>query len=115
MGRPTLFLLKEDFRDGDGLPYYCPECATISGVLSYFPKIRHSIDVRYVDFERPRQAIVELVGAQNQGCPILVLDKAPHMDAIRFLTGQYDGRYFVSGAKAIALFWSCLYGTSRPH
>lgn len=115
MGRPTLFLLKEDFQDGDGQPYFCPECATISGVLTYFPKIRHSIDIRYVDFERPRQAIVELVGAQHQGCPILVLDKAPHMDAIRFLTGQYNGRYFVSGAHAIALFWACLYGTSRPH
>ena len=58
---------------------------------------------------------VPIVRPSAVSCPILVLDRAPHMHAIRFLTGQHDGRYFVSGAKAIAMFWSCLYGTSRPH
>jgi len=115
MARDILFLLKEDFPDGEGLPYFCPDCAIITGVLSYFPKLRHSLDVKYVDFPNPRKEIVELVGPTNQGCPVLVMYKAPPMDAIGFLNGQHNGRYFISGAKAIALYWSYIHQISRPH
>jgi hypothetical protein len=115
MSRPILFMLKEDFVDGEGLPYFCPDCAMITGVLAYFPKLRHSLDIRYVDFPNPRTEIVEMVGSENQGCPILILDKAPPMDAIGYLTGQRNGKYFISGAKAISNFWSYVHQTSRPH
>ena len=114
MARDILFMLKEDFPDGDGLPYFCPDCATVTGLLSYFPKLRHSLDIRYVDFPAPRTDIAKLIG-NNQNCPVLILDKAPPMDALGFLTGQFEGRCFISGAKAIAKFWSHVYGTSRPH
>ena len=115
MARDTLFLLKEDFPDGAGLPYFCPDCATITGVLSYFPKLRHALDIRYADFPAPRSEIVALIGKENQNCPVLILDKAPPMDAIGFLTGQFDGRCFISGAKAIAKYRSHVHGISRPH
>jgi hypothetical protein len=115
MARDTLFLLKEDFPEGSGPPYFCPDCAYISGVLSYFPKLRHHLDVRYVDFPRPRGDVVALVGEANQGCPVLVLAIPPAMDALNLVTGQYQGRYFVSGPKAIAQYWSHIYGISRPH
>jgi hypothetical protein len=42
MARDLLFLLKEDFPDGPGAPYYCPDCAQITGVLAYFPKLRYN-------------------------------------------------------------------------
>lgn len=115
MARDILFLLKEDFPDGGGLPYFCPDCATVTGVLSYFPKLRHTLDIRYVDFPAPRTEIVNLIGKDHQNCPMLILDKAPPMDALGFLTGQTDGRCFISGAKSIAKFWSHVYGVSRPH
>lgn len=114
MLRPILFLLKEDFETGDGQTYFCPDCATVSGILDYFPKIRHSIDIRYVDFPRPRREVVEMVGEANQGCPVLVLERAPPMQMLRYLSGQHEGRYYVSGAKAIAIFWANLFGTSKP-
>jgi len=76
-----LFLLKEDFPDGAGLPYFCPDCATIAGVLSYFPKLRHSLDIRYADFPAARAEIVALIGNDNQNCPVLILDKSPPLDA----------------------------------
>jgi hypothetical protein len=44
MKRDILFLLKEDFPDGPGLPFYCPDCAQVTGVLAYFPKLRHHLD-----------------------------------------------------------------------
>lgn len=121
MGRDLLFLLKEDFLDksqdttGAGAPYYCPDCAQITGVLSYFPKLRHHLDVRYVDFARPRNEIVSLLSEQHQGCPVLILDQTPGMDALAYITGQVNGKSFISGAKAIASYWSYKYGTSRPH
>lgn len=121
MGRDLLFLLKEDFVDksqdagGTGVPYYCPDCAQITGVLSYFPKLRHHLDIRYVDFARPRKEIVSLLSEQHQGCPVLILDQPPGMDALAYITGQVNGKSFISGAKAISIYWSYKYGTSRPH
>jgi len=115
LARDTLFMLKEDFNDGKGLPYFCPDCAMITGVLAYFPKLRHRLDVRYVDFSGPRTEIVALLGNENQNCPVLVLEKSPPLDAIGFLTGEKDGRCFISGAKAISKYWSHILGISRPH
>lgn len=115
MARDILFLLKENFPDGGGLPYFCPDCAMVTGVLTYFPKLKHSLDIRYSDFPKPRAEIVELIGPDHQGCPVLILDKAPPMDALGFLSGQSNGRSFISGAKAISQYWSHIHGVSRPH
>ena len=108
-------MLKEDFPDGPGLAFFCPDCAMITGVLTYFPKLKYSLDIRYSDFPSPRSEIVGMIGKDNQNCPVLILDKAPPMDALGYLTGQTDGRCFISGAKAIANYWSHVYGVSRPH
>ncbi len=115
MARDTLFLLTEDFRDGDGAPYYCPDCALVTGLLSYFPRLRHGLDIRYVDFARPRAELVALLGEAHQGCPVLVLAAPPPPEAIGLISGQVDGRCFVAGATAIGRYWSQAHGTSRPH
>ena len=110
MARDILYLLKADFADGPGQPYFCPDCAQINGVLAYFPQLRYHLDVRYADFARPRSEIVELIGAENQGCPVLILSDSPWPQAQEWVTGQHQGRSFVSGAKAIANYWSMVYG-----
>lgn len=115
MARDTLFLLKSDFIDGAGAPYFCPDCAQITGVLDYFPKLRYELDIRYVDYARPRREIVAILSEQHQGCPVLILDQAPPMDALAYMTGHANGKSFVAGAKAIASYWSYKYGVSRPH
>lgn len=72
-----LFLLKPDFQDGsraDGKKYFCPECSPIEGLLSYYPRLRDELEVHYLDYNRPRKVLVDLLGAENQGCPVLVLD-----------------------------------------
>jgi hypothetical protein len=95
MARDTLFLLKEDFVDGAGAPYY--------------------VDIRYVDFARPRHEIVAILSEQHQGCPVLILDQTPPMDALAYISGQANGKSFIAGAKAIGNYWSYKYGVSRPH
>lgn len=76
--QPILFLLNPNFADAkvhDSHLYYCPHCAMIEGVLHYYPDLRTLIDIRYVDFPRPRPAIIELIGEENQGCPVLILPR----------------------------------------
>jgi hypothetical protein len=115
MKRDVLFLLKHGFEDGPGAPWYCPECAEINGLLHYHPELRHHIDVRYVDFQRPRPEVIALLGEPNQSCPVLVLgDESPHNapDAQISPTGH---RRFIAGAHAIGTYLSSAYGTARPH
>ncbi|WP_291731999.1 DUF3088 family protein [Leisingera sp. F5] len=74
MAETILYLLKSDFIDaqhGDRL-FYCPSCLKVEGLLSMFPKIRQELDVRYVDFARPRGDMSGFVG-ESQGCPHIVL------------------------------------------
>jgi hypothetical protein len=72
-----LFLLKADFQDknrADGKNYFCPGCSPIEGLLSYYPRLRTELEVEYVDFTRPRKVLVDLLGEENQSCPVLVLE-----------------------------------------
>jgi hypothetical protein len=115
MARDILYLLKADFADGPGLPYYCPDCAQVTGVLAYFPKLRYQLDVRYVDYPRPRAEIVELLGGENQGCPVLILADNPFPQAAEWISGEYQGRRFIAGAKAITNYWAFVHQVSRPH
>lgn len=113
--RDTLFLLKHGFPDGPGARFYCPECALISGVLHYYPQLRDSVDVRYVDFPRPRSEVIPLVGEANQGCPVLVLgdDASSVVEGVEI--GSFNGRRFISGAEGIGNYFATVYGTGRPH
>ena len=72
-----LFLLKADFQDAaraDGKRYFCPDCVMIEGLLSYYPRLLNELEVKYVNFARPRQVLVDLLGEENQSCPVLVLE-----------------------------------------
>lgn len=74
MNKPILFLIRPNSRSDRPEGWYCPDCAIIEGVLSYYPQLRHVIDIRHVDFPRPRAALVALVGEGHQDCPCLLLD-----------------------------------------
>jgi len=72
-----LFLLKADFQDAsraDGKRYFCPDCVMIEGLLSYYPRLLDELEVKYVNFARPRPALVNLLGEENQSCPVLVFE-----------------------------------------
>lgn len=72
-----LFLLKADFKDpelNDDKRYFCPDCVMIEGLLSYYPRLTEELDVKYVNFARPRTVLVDLLGEENQSCPVLVLE-----------------------------------------
>lgn len=91
-----LFLLKQDFQDinrGAENRYFCPPCTMIEGLLSYYPRLRNELEVHYVDFQRPRPAIVDLIGEANQSCPVLIKDNGTFInepdEIIRHLTDNH--------------------------
>ncbi|HEY3369285.1 MAG TPA: DUF3088 family protein [Prolixibacteraceae bacterium] len=91
-----LFLLKPDFQDiklGAEIKFFCPNCALLEGILSFYPRLRNELEVHYVDFPRPRPAIIELIGEANQSCPVLVLEDGRFInepqDIVRYLTENY--------------------------
>ena len=114
MTRDRLFLLKPDFEDPafPGQRFYCWHCALLEGVLASFPLLQSKIDVERIAWPKPRKAVVEIVGEENQSLPLLVLAAdAPD----EFATGTFRGQRFVADKDAILSALSRRHGIPRPH
>ena len=110
--KPILFLLRAGFPVADHGPEgaYCPECATVAGILYYYPDVAAKLDIRQVDVPRPRPDVVALVGEEHQSCPVLILPEGDRPEGVPLAMG----RAFVSGPAAIVDFLAGRYGTARP-
>jgi hypothetical protein len=75
--RDTLFILAPGFEDPayPGEAFYCWHCALMEGVLASFPGLASKLDVRRIAWPRPRQELVEALGAENQSLPVLILNE----------------------------------------
>lgn len=74
MAKDKLFLIKPGFTDPkrDDGPFVCPFCNQIEGLLASFPALAAKLDVERVEFARPREAVIAVVGEANQVLPLLV-------------------------------------------
>lgn len=115
MERDRLYLLKPQFMDKGQGPYFCPGCAQMAGLLEFYPALKQQLEVRFLDFPRPRPELVELLGDENQSCPVLVLKDAPSGIPSTFPLQQSKGRWFVEGADEIAHYLAHAYGVGIPH
>ncbi len=112
--KDILFLLPADF-DDRGAPWYCRECAEVRGLLAYYPQLADRLDVRVMDYPRPRATMVEMLGEAHQNCPTLVIaDDARELPG-HITVGTSNGRRFVDNAKAIGEYLAAAYGIGRPH
>jgi hypothetical protein len=112
-----LFLLKPGFADpasGSEL-YYCPYSAAITGVLSYYPRLKKELHVQEVDFPRPREPIAALLGEQHPGCPVLVLDEGRAVPPGIKVQSAPTGRRYISETAEIRQYLARAYGTDFPH
>lgn len=106
-----LFLAAPDFvTDGDG-PFYCGDSISIEGMLNLYPVLHEKLDVRRVPFNRPRQAVVELLGGENQSLPVLLLAAASEPGAIEFRT--HNGIRFIDNEMDIRSYLSLRGGVAR--
>src|SRR5687768_17149983 len=114
MNRDLLVMIKPDFTDPafPGSHFYCWHCALMEGVLASFPELGTRIDVLRIEWPRPRQELVELIGPENQSLPVLILaDDADDSLA----TGSFEGRRFVEGKDAILAALSHRHNIPSPH
>jgi len=115
MKRDHLYLIKHGFLDRGNGPYFCPGCAEMTGLLELYPMLKQHLDIRYVDFARPRPELVSLIGEENQSCPVLVLDAVPSNPPVGLKVRHANGRAFVEGAREIAEYLAHVHGTGIPH
>lgn len=97
--------------DSGGKGWVCPACCMVEGFLAAFPAVRAALDITYLPFPRPRQVIVDLVGEDHQGMPLLVL--AEREEGADIL--QTDGLSFISAEKAILRHLARKHGVAAPH
>jgi len=107
--------LKPDFSDAKLQPedrsYFCPSCAMVNGFLIYYPKVREQIEVIYVDFQRPRPALIDLLGSEKQSCPVLVLDGPSDARGVQSANGQW----FLNDPEALMNYIAKTYQCGYPH
>lgn len=113
--RDRLYLLKPDFVDCGKGPYFCPHCAQLVGLMELYPALKQQLDVSWLDFPRPRAELVDLLGEENQSCPVLVLHAVPEASLAKPPLQQAKGRWFVEGADEIARYLAHARGIGIPH
>lgn len=103
--KDRLFLMQPGFVNAGLGPFYCNDSVAVEGMLSFFPQLRDEIEISYVPFSRPRQQLIDLVGEDNQGVPVLVLaegspvpsGKSAHkLGQTVFLTDEKEIREYLS-------------------
>ncbi len=116
MDKPVLFLLAPGFEasiDLGSRREYCPECAEMWGVLSYFPAIKEAVDIRYETLAHPRTGLAALLGPGHHNCPTLVLPKGADIPK-GVPTITVNGYNTLPNARGIGVYFHKLYGTPIP-
>jgi hypothetical protein len=115
MNRDVLFVLRPGFTDR-GARWFCPYSAQVIGFLAYYPQVRATIELCELEFARPRQPIVLLVGEEHQAAPLLVLAAGAEPPAIADVTvGEARGRRFVEKTIEILRYLAATRGLPGPH
>jgi hypothetical protein len=114
MKKPVLYMLNP-WNDGpDQGPFYCPDCGVVEGFFIYNPEIREQVDIIHVDFQRPRPEIIEQLGEENQGSPVLVLpDDSVSFEGVK--KSMATGKFFIDDSQSICNFLAHTYNGIFPH
>jgi hypothetical protein len=117
MAQDIPFLLAPHFSHTEVGPekFYCSECATLEGVLSYQPELTQQLDIRRIAFPRPRPEIIDLIGADLQSAPVLVVGDETRAPLPEVKTSPSPKRSYVSGLKSIAAYLTAAYQADRLH
>ncbi|MCF6247108.1 MAG: DUF3088 domain-containing protein [Desulfobacula sp.] len=114
MTKPVLFMLNPWFDNSNISPFYCPDCGVVEGFLVYNPAIRDQLEIISVDFERPRAKIVDSLGEENQGSPVLILDdKASSPRGAK--KSLSTGKTFIDDPLLICNYLGHRFEGVRPH
>ncbi|WP_366523355.1 DUF3088 family protein [uncultured Roseobacter sp.] len=116
MPTTILYLLRSEFADvqAGNTSFYCPQCLLVEGLLAVFPHVRQNLDIRYVDFDRPRGDMSLYVG-DNQSCPQLVFPDEDHnYSTVQSLSGNSPARR-IDNVSDILTYLIQRFDLPRPH
>ena len=112
--KDTLFLLRPGFMNASRGPMYCSDSAPVEGVLSFFPKLRTQIDVRYLEFPPPRIALVQELGEEYQSLPALILAPGSTLGEGMPAAKSARGKQFFNDERSIRQYLSMRYALPTP-
>lgn len=114
MKRDTLFLVSPGFEDPayPGQMFYCWHCALMEGLLASFLDLAACLDVQRIAWHRPRRAVIDLAGQENQSLPLLVLAEGAISE---HEMGIHQGRALISDKDKILAALSERHGFPHPH
>jgi hypothetical protein len=104
--KDQLYLLRPGFHNAGVGPLYCGDSLPVEGLLSFFPQLRTLIDVHYLEFPRPRAALVTALGEHNQGIPVLILSPERKIDDADLVPKEANGKRFFADEKSIRRYLS---------
>lgn len=115
MNLDQLFVIKPDFTNQSDTAFYCPGCAEVLGLIQYYPKLESALKIRYVEFARPRPEIVELIGVENQGSPVLILANSSKPRSSKAKIKESNGHLFIDDSREIGIYLSEVHGIGSPY
>ena len=112
--RDTLFVLTPGFVD-KGKRWFCPFSAQVIGMLTYYPQVRDSLEVVELDFAKPRQPVVDVLGPDHQAVPLLVLHPGSPTEVAGVHVQEANGHRFVEKTVEILRYLAATRGVPSPH
>jgi len=111
--KDQLFLLSSATKNEEGVSGYCPDCALVKGYLAFYPQVEAHIDTVVVGPQRPRKEIVEKLGEENQGAPVLILADASDLPN-NIETKTANGLTFIDAPQSILNYLGEKYKGGMP-
>jgi hypothetical protein len=104
--KDQLYLLRPGFHNAGLGPLYCADSLPVEGMLSFFPRLRALLDVHYLEFPRPRAALVEALGEQFQAIPVLILADESEIANEELTPKEANGKRFFADERTIRRYLS---------
>jgi hypothetical protein len=108
--KDQLYLLRLGFHNAGIGPLYCGDSLPVEGLLSFFPQLRTLIDVHYLEFPRPRAALVAALGEEHQGIPVLILPDDRELVDDGLTPAKAKGKRFFADERSIRRYLAAQYG-----
>jgi hypothetical protein len=104
--KDELYLLRPGFYNAGVGPLYCGDSLPVEGLLSFFPELRAVLEVHYLDFPRPRAALVKALGDAHQGIPVLILADGRDIADEELTPQEVNGKRFFADERSIRRYLS---------
>jgi hypothetical protein len=104
--KDQLYLLRPGFHNAGLGPLYCGDSLPVEGLLSFFPQLRTLLDVHYLEFPRPRAALVSALGEEFQGIPVLIVADTSEIPDEELTPQEANGKRFFADERSIRRYLS---------